>query len=218
VVVPSLTKWASGHGSVLGGAVLSRDTALWARYPQFLEKDPRGQVPWEAMGGRCYPERVRTLGLSLLGMALSPFHAYLLFQGLETVALRVARMSATALFLAENLRGHPKVRALRYPGLEGDPAHGRARKYLSAFGPMLTLDLGSQEAASRFLRAIPLPKAANLGDARTLLVHPWTTTHSRLPEEGRLQAGVRPGLVRVSVGLDAPEDLLGMFLETLEVV
>jgi O-acetylhomoserine (thiol)-lyase len=215
VVVQSLTKWASGHGSVLGGAVLSRDTALWARYPQFLEKDPRGQVPWEALGGRCYPERVRTLGLSLLGMALSPFHAYLLFQGLETVALRVARMSETARFLAERLQGHPKVRALRYPGLEGDPAHGRARKYLSAFGPMITLDLGSQEAASRFLRAIPLPKAANLGDARTLLVHPWTTTHSRLPEEGRLQAGVTPGLVRVSVGLEAREDLLGMFLEAL---
>jgi O-acetylhomoserine (thiol)-lyase len=218
VVVQSLTKWASGHGSVLGGAVLSRDTALWARYPQFLEKDPRGQVPWEALGGRCYPERVRTLGLSLLGMALSPFHAYLLFQGLETGALRVARMSETARFLAERLQGHPKVKALRYPGLEGDPAHGRARKYLSAFGPMLTLDLGSQEAASGFLRAIPLPKAANLGDARTLLVHPWTTTHSRLPEEGRLQAGVTPGLVRVSVGLEAPEDLLGMFLEALEVV
>jgi O-acetylhomoserine (thiol)-lyase len=218
VVVQSLTKWASGHGSVLGGAVLSRDTALWARYPQFLEKDPRGQVPWEALGGRCYPERVRTLGLSLLGMALSPFHAYLLFQGLETVALRVARMSETARFLAERLRGHPKVKALRYPGLEGDPAHGRARKYLSAFGPMLTLDLGSQEAASGFLRAIPLPKAANLGDARTLLVHPWTTTHSRLPEEGRLQAGVTPGLVRVSVALEAPEDLLGMFREALGAV
>jgi len=218
VVVQSLTKWASGHGSVLGGAILSRDTALWARYPQFLEKDPRGQVPWEALGGRCYPERVRTLGLSLLGMALSPFHAYLLFQGLETVALRVRRMSETAAYLAEKLWDHPKVKALRYPGLEGDPAHGRARKYLSAFGPMLTLDLGSQEAASGFLRAIPLPKAANLGDARTLLVHPWTTTHSRLPEEGRLQAGVTPGLVRVSVGLEAPEDLLGMFREALEVV
>ncbi|WP_117236934.1 PLP-dependent transferase [Thermus sediminis] len=215
-VVQSLTKWASGHGSVLGGAVLSRDTALWARYPQFLEKDPRGQVPWEALGGRCYPERVRTLGLSLLGMALSPFHAYLLFQGLETVALRVRRMSETAAFLAERLWGHPKVKDLRYPGLPEDPAHERARRYLAHFGPVLTLDLGSQEAASRFLRAIPLPKAANLGDARTLLVHPWTTTHSRLPEEGRLRAGVTPGLVRVSVGLEAPGDLLGMFLEALE--
>jgi O-acetylhomoserine (thiol)-lyase len=83
---------------------------------------------------------------------------------------------------------------------------------------MLTLDLGSQEAASGFLRAIPLPKAANLGDARTLLVHPWTTTHSRLPEEGRLQAGVTPGLVRVSVGLEDPKDLLALFEEALEVV
>lgn len=127
-------------------------------------------------------------------------------------------MSETAQVLAESLKGHPKVRALRYPGLPEDPAHGRARKYLASFGPMLTLDLGSQEAASRFLKTIPLPKAANLGDARTLLVHPWTTTHSRLPEEARRQAGVTPGLVRVSVGLEAPEDLLGMFLEALEVI
>ncbi|MCS6867526.1 aminotransferase class I/II-fold pyridoxal phosphate-dependent enzyme [Thermus sp.] len=218
VVVESLTKWASGHGSVLGGAVLSRATELFARFPQFQQKDLRGQVPWEALGPRCYPERVRTLGLSLMGMALSPFHAYLLFQGLETVALRVARMSATALRLAEALLGHPKVKALRYPGLPGDPAYGNAQKYLASGGPILTLDLGSQEAASRFLGAIRLLKAPNLGDARTLLVHPWTTTHSRLKEEARLEAGVTPGLVRVSVGLEAPEDLLAWFQEALAVV
>ncbi|TBH20971.1 aminotransferase class I/II-fold pyridoxal phosphate-dependent enzyme [Thermus thermamylovorans] len=218
VVVQSLTKWASGHGSVLGGAVLVRESAIWRNYPQFLERDARGQVPWEALGPRCYPERVRTLGLSLLGMSLSPFHAYLLFQGLETVALRVERMSETALRLAEALRDHPKVQRLRYPGLPQDPAYPLARKYLASGGPVLALDLGSQEAAGRFLRAIPLPKAANLGDARTLLVHPWTTTHSRLPEEGRLQAGVTPGLVRVSVGLEDPEDLLAWFQEGLAAV
>ncbi|MGC8967903.1 MAG: aminotransferase class I/II-fold pyridoxal phosphate-dependent enzyme [Thermus sp.] len=218
LVVQSLTKWASGHGSVLGGAVLSRETSLWERFPQFLEPDPKGQIPWEALGARCYPERVRTLGLSLLGMSLSPFHAYLLFQGLETVALRVSRMSATASFLAERLQGHPKVKALRYPGLPGDPAYANAQKYLASGGPMLTLDLGSREAASRFLGAIRLLKAANLGDARTLLVHPWTTTHSRLREGVRLQAGVTPGLVRVSVGLEDPEDLLALFLEALEAV
>ncbi|WP_243030357.1 aminotransferase class I/II-fold pyridoxal phosphate-dependent enzyme [Thermus altitudinis] len=218
VVVQSLTKWASGHGSVLGGAVLVRETGIWQHYPQFLEPDARGQVPWEALGPRCYPERVRTLGLSLMGMALSPFNAYLLFQGLETVALRVKRMSETALYLAEALRGHPKIQALRYPGLPQDPAYPMARKYLASGGPMLTLDLGSQEAAGRFLGAIPLPKAANLGDARTLLVHPWTTTHSRLSEEGRLQAGVTPGLVRVSVGLEGAEDLVGWFREALSFV
>ncbi|MFN3179118.1 MAG: aminotransferase class I/II-fold pyridoxal phosphate-dependent enzyme [Thermus sp.] len=215
VVVESLTKWASGHGSVLGGAVVVRESPIWANYPQFLEKDARGQVPWEALGPRCYPERVRTLGLSLMGMALSPFNAYLLFQGLETVALRIRRMSETAQSLAEALLGHPKIKALRYPGLPQDPAYPMARKYLTSGGPMLTLDLGSQEAASRFLRAIPLPKAANLGDARTLLVHPWTTTHSRLSEEGRLQAGVTPGLVRVSVGLEDPGDLVAWFREAL---
>ncbi|GGM93680.1 O-acetylhomoserine (thiol)-lyase/O-acetylserine (thiol)-lyase [Thermus composti] len=217
-VVQSLTKWASGHGSVLGGAVLSRDTALWARFPQFLEPDPRGQVPWEALGARCFPERVRTLGLSLCGMALSPFNAYLLFQGLETVALRVRRMSETAQYLAENLKGHPKVKALRYPGLPEDPAHQNARKYLASGGPILTLDLGSLEGASRFLRAVRLFKAPNLGDARTLLVHPWTTTHSRLKEEARLEAGVTPGLVRVSVGLEDPKDLLALFEEALGAV
>ena len=216
VVVESLTKWASGHGSVLGGAVLVRETGIWQNYPQFLEPDARGQVPWEALGPRCYPERVRTLGLSLMGMALSPFNAYLLFQGLETVALRVRRMSETALRLAQALVDHPKVQALRYPGLPQDPAYPMAQKYLASGGPMLTLDLGSEEAASRFLKAIPLPKAANLGDARTLLVHPWTTTHSRLPEEGRLRAGVTPGLVRVSVGLEDPEDLVAWFREALE--
>ncbi|RTH36789.1 cysteine synthase [Thermus scotoductus] len=216
VVMESLTKWASGHGSVLGGAVLVRETGIWQNYPQFLEPDARGQVPWEALGPRCYPERVRTLGLSLMGMALSPFNAYLLFQGLETVALRVRRMSETALRLAQALVDHPKVQALRYPGLPQDPAYPMAQKYLASGGPMLTLDLGSEEAASRFLKAIPLPKAANLGDARTLLVHPWTTTHSRLSEEGRLQAGVTPGLVRVSVGLEDPEDLVAWFREALE--
>ncbi|UZX14885.1 aminotransferase class I/II-fold pyridoxal phosphate-dependent enzyme [Thermus sp. PS18] len=216
VAVESLTKWASGHGSVLGGAVVVRESRIWQNYPQFLEKDARGQVPWETLGPRCYPERMRTLGLSLMGMALSPFNAYLLFQGLETVALRVRRMSETAYRLAEVLKGHPKILSLRYPGLPEDPAYPMARKYLASGGPMLTLDLGSQEAASRFLKAIPLPKAANLGDARTLLVHPWTTTHSRLSEEGRLQAGVTPGLVRVSVGLEDPEDLGAWFREALE--
>jgi len=215
VVVQSLTKWASGHGSVLGGAVLSRETGLWERFPQFLEPDPKGQVPWEALGPRCFPERVRTLGLSLVGMALSPFNAYLLFQGLETVALRVRRMSETALRLAEALRAHPKVKALRYPGLPEDPAYAHARKYLAAGGGIFTLDLGSLEAASRFLRAIRLLKAPNVGDARTLLVHPWTTTHSRLKEEARLEAGVTPGLVRVSVGLEDPGDLEALFREAL---
>lgn len=218
VVVESLTKWASGHGSVLGGAVLSRETELWRNYPQFLQPDLKGQIPWEALRARCFPERVRTLGLSLCGMALSPFNAYLLFQGLETVALRVARMSETARFLAERLQGHPKVKALRYPGLPEDPAHRNARKYLASGGPILTLDLGDLERASRFLGAIRLLKAANLGDARTLLVHPWTTTHSRLKEEARLQAGVTPGLVRVSVGLEDPLDLLALFEEALEAV
>jgi O-acetylhomoserine (thiol)-lyase len=218
VVVESLTKWASGHGSVLGGAVLARGTELWRAYPQFTEPDAQGRVPWEVFGEGCYLERVRQLGLSLMGMALSPFNAYLLFQGLETVALRARAMEGTALALARFLQAHPKVQGVRYPGLPDDPAHERAARYLKGFGSILTLELGSLEAASRFLEAVPLLQAPNVGDARTLLVHPWTTTHGRLPEEARLRAGVTPGLVRVSVGLEHFQDLLSAFQKGLEAV
>ncbi|MER3603128.1 MAG: cysteine synthase, partial [Thermus sp.] len=164
----------------------------------------QGRVPWAVFGEGCYLERVRQLGLSLMGMTLSPFHAYLLFQGLETVALRAKAMERTALELARFLRAHPKVKGVRYPGLPEDPAHERAVRYLKGFGSILTLELGSLEAASRFLSRVPLLQAPNVGDARTLLVHPWTTTHGRLPEEARLKAGVTPGLIRVSVGLEHP--------------
>lgn len=218
VVVESLTKWASGHGSVLGGAVLARGAGLWKAYPQFTEPDAQGRVPWEVFGEGCYLERVRQLGLSLMGMTLSPFHAYLLFQGLETVALRAKAMERTALELARFLRAHPKVKGVRYPGLPEDPAHGRAVRYLKGFGSILSLELGSLEAASRFLSRVPLLQAPNVGDARTLLVHPWTTTHGRLPEEARLRAGVTPGLIRVSVGLEHPNDLLEAFQKGLEAV
>ncbi len=218
VVVESLTKWASGHGSVLGGAVLLGKTGLWKAYPQFLEPDAQGRVPWEAFGERCYLERVRQFGLSLMGMVLSPFHAYLIFQGLETLALRAKAMEKTALALAQFLEAHPKVRRVRYPGLAQDPAHERAVRYLKGFGSILTLELENLEAASRFLSAVPLLQAPNVGDARTLLVHPWTTTHGRLPEGARLKAGVTPGLVRVSVGLEHPQDLVEALEKGLQAV
>ena len=212
VVVHSLTKWASGHGSVLGGAVLSRETALWQRYPQFSSPDAQGKIPWEQFGPRCFLERVRQLGLSLGGMVLSPFNAYLLFQGLETLALRVERASQTALQLADWLQAQPQVAWVRYPGLPGDPAHPRAAQYLrGGFGSILTFGLrGGLEGASRFLAHLNILQAPNVGDARTLAVHPWTTTHSRIPEEARRAAGVGPEMIRLSVGLESPQDLQQM--------
>jgi O-acetylhomoserine (thiol)-lyase len=220
VVVHSLTKWASGHGSVLGGAVLSRETALWQRYPQFSSPDAQGKIPWEQYGPRCFLERVRQLGLSLCGMVLSPFNAYLLFQGLETLTLRVERASQTALTLARWLQAQPQVAWVRYPGLPGDPAHPRAAQYLrGGFGSILTFGLrGGLEGASRFLAHLNILQAPNVGDARTLAVHPWTTTHSRIPEEARRAAGVGPEMIRLSVGLESPQDLQQMLAAGLRAV
>ena len=212
VVVHSLTKWASGHGSILGGAVLSRETALWQHYPQFSSPDAQGKIPWEQFGPRCFLERVRQLGLSLGGMVLSPFNAYLLFQGLETLTLRLERASQTALILARWLQAQPQVVWVRYPGLPGDPAHPRAAQYLrGGFGSIATFGLrGGLEGASRFLAHLNILQAPNVGDARTLAVHPWTTTHSRIPEEARRAAGVGPEMIRLSVGLESPQDLQQM--------
>lgn len=217
VVVHSLTKWASGHGSILGGAVLSRETTLWQHYPQFTSPDAQGKIPWEQFGARCFLERVRQLGLSLGGMVLSPFNAYLLFQGLETVALRIERASQTALALACWLQAQPQVAWVRYPGLPGDPAHPRATQYLrGGYGSILTFGIrGGMEGASRFMAHLKIIQAPNVGDARTLAVHPWTTTHSRIPEAARRAAGVGPETIRLSVGLESPQDLQQMLLEAL---
>jgi len=220
VVVHSLTKWASGHGSILGGAVLSRETALWQHYPQFSSPDAQGKIPWEQFGPRCFLERVRQLGLSLGGMVLSPFNAYLLFQGLETLTLRLERASQTALILARWLQAQPQVVWVRYPGLPGDPAHPRAAQYLrGGFGSIVTFGIrGGMEAASRFLAHLNILQAPNVGDARTLAVHPWTTTHSRIPEEARRAAGVGPEMIRLSVGLESPQDLQQMLAAGLRAV
>ncbi|RDI95418.1 O-acetylhomoserine aminocarboxypropyltransferase/cysteine synthase [Meiothermus sp. QL-1] len=217
VVTHSLTKWASGHGSILGGAVLARETALWQRYPQFAQRDAQGRVPWEEFGPRCFLERVRQLGLSLGGMVLSPFNAYLLFQGLETVQLRVERASQTALQVARWLGEQPQVAWVRYPGLPEDPAHPRALRYLrGGFGSILTFGLrGGIPAVSRFMAHLRILQAPNVGDARTLAVHPWTTTHSRISEPARRAAGVGPEMVRLSVGLESPADLQAMLAEAL---
>lgn len=217
VVVHSLTKWASGHGSILGGAVLSRETDLWQRYPQFTSPDAQGKIPWEQFAARCFLERVRQIGLSLGGMVLSPFNAYLLFQGLETLELRIARASQTALTLAHWLQSQPRVAWVRYPGLPTDPAHPRATRYLrGGFGSILTFGIrGGMPGASQFLANLRLIQAPNVGDARTLAVHPWTTTHSRIPEAARRAAGVGPETIRLSVGLESPQDIQQMLSEAL---
>lgn len=220
VVIHSLTKWASGHGSILGGAVLSRETQAWQNYPQFTSPDAQGQIPWKQFGSRCFLERVRQLGLSLGGMVLSPFNAYLLFQGLETVELRVGRACESALEIAQWLQSQPQVAWVRHPGLPTDPAHPRATQYLrGGFGSILTFGIrGGMQGVSRFLASLKIIQAPNVGDARTLAVHPWTTTHARISEPARLAAGVKPEMIRLSVGLESPRDIQQMLAEGLAAV
>ncbi|WP_299429152.1 aminotransferase class I/II-fold pyridoxal phosphate-dependent enzyme [uncultured Meiothermus sp.] len=220
VVVHSLTKWASGHGSILGGAVLSRETQVWQNYPQFTRPDAQGRIPWEHFGTRCFLERVRQLGLSLGGMVLSPFNAYLLFQGLETLELRIERACKNSLAVAQWLLAQPQVAWVRYPGLSSDPAHPRATQYLrGGSGSILTFGIrGGMEGASRFLASLKILQAPNVGDVRSLVVHPWTTTHARIAEEARLAAGVKPEMIRFSVGLESPGDIQKLLAEGLAAV
>lgn len=217
VVVESLTKWASGHGSILGGALLSRPTTLWSNIPTLTQPLPTGPSAWEAFGEAALLARARQLGLSLGGMALSPFNAYLIFQGLETLAVRLERASQTAAMIAEWLSGRPEVEGVAYPGLATGAARARAEKYLRLSGSMVSFTLeGGLPAASRFLAHLNMLQAPNVGDVRTLIIHPWTTTHSNIPEPQRREAGVTPGLLRLSVGLEAPTDLIARLEEAFK--
>jgi O-acetylhomoserine/O-acetylserine sulfhydrylase len=211
VVVHSATKWIGGHGAVVAGAVVDAGRFDWSRgrVPALLEPDARGRTPLERFGATALAARVFDLGLFTLGATLSPFAAFLALQGLETLSLRVDRSCATALRLARSLRGSEGVRQVVYPGLPDHPSHEVASRVLRhGFGAVLGLDLGGQARAHAFLDALELVShLANIGDAKSVAIHPWTTTHSGLTEEGRRAAGVTPGLVRLSVGLEDPDDL-----------
>lgn len=221
VVVHSLTKWAAGHGATLGGAVLARDGLDLPNTPAFNEPDRDGRTLRERHETSAFAWRARNLGLQQIGMTIAPQAAWQINQGLETLALRVERECATALELARWLERRPGVAWASYPGLESHASHGNARRYLPrGAGAVLTFGVeGGLEGASRFTRALALVRrAANLGDTRTLAVHPWTTTHGRLPEPARLAAGVRPETIRLSVGLESPADLradLGRALDSV---
>ncbi|AFZ66473.1 O-acetylhomoserine aminocarboxypropyltransferase/cysteine synthase family protein [Deinococcus peraridilitoris] len=210
IIVHSLTKWAAGHGAALGGAVLCRPGLDCSANPLFSEHDREGVSLWQRHGELAFLWRARQLGLSQMGMVLSPQLAKSIFQGLETMQLRVERECATTLALAHWLQSQPGVTQVAYPGLESHPSNTLAHRYLpSGPGAVLTFNVaGGLEGASRFLSALTLiRRAANLGDTRTLAIHPWTTTHGRLGEAARIQAGVTPDLIRLSVGLEAPGDL-----------
>lgn len=221
IVVESATKWIGGHGTSIGGVIVDAGNFNWAngKFPQFTEPSEgyNGLVFWDVFGTNgpfgniAFIIRARVEGLRDYGAALSPFNAFLLLQGLETLSLRVERHVQNAQIIADWLNGHSQVKTVNYPGLKSSPYHELAKKYLKVgFGGVLSFRIdGGKEAADEFINNLKLVShLANVGDAKTLIIHPASTTHQQLSEEAQLAAGVIPGLVRLSVGIEHVEDII----------
>ncbi len=222
IVVHSATKWIGGHGTSIGGVVVDGGTFDWATAPRFralyAEPEPayHGLVFGTAFANidganLSYAIRLRTVLLRDVGAALSPFNAFLFLQGLETLPLRIRQHSRNALAVARFLETHPAVTWVSYPGLASHPSHQRAKALLDeGFGGVLSFGVsGGEEAARAFVANTRLfSLLANVGDAKSLVIHPWSTTHEQLDDASRLAAGVTPDLVRLSIGLEDVGDLL----------
>jgi len=227
IVVQSATKWIGGHGTSIGGVIVDSGKFDWARsgkFPFFTDPSPgyHGLVfnevfgPKGPFGNIQFIVRARVEGLRDLGPALSPFNAFLLLQGLETLSLRVDRHGQNSLALAKWLKAHPQVAWVNYTGLEEHPSHQRARKYLrNGFGSVFTFGIkGGYEAGKRFINSVKLSShLANVGDAKTLVIHPASTTHQQLSETEQKSAGVTPDQIRVSVGIEHIADIQEDFAE-----
>ncbi len=224
IVVASATKWIGGHGTSIGGVIVDAGTFDWGngRFPAFTEPAPgyHGLNFWEVFGAGgtfgniAFAIRARVEGLRDLGPALSPFNSFLFLQGLETLSLRVQRHVDNALGLAQWLESHPAVEWVSYPGLPSHPFHERAKRYLThGFGGVLAFGIrGGLEAGKRFIDSVRLAShLANVGDAKTLVIHPASTTHQQLSQAEQLRAGVSPDLVRVSVGIEFLGDIRNDF-------
>ncbi|MDF9407666.1 homocysteine synthase [Pelotomaculum isophthalicicum JI] len=215
IVVHSATKFMGGHGTSIGGIIVDGGNFAWANgnFPQFTEPDPtyHGVVYSEAFGPAAFIAKARVQLLRDLGPCLSPFNAFLLLQGVETLPLRMERHCRNAMSVAEFLEQHPKVTWVNYPGLPGHPSHALARRYYrNGFGALLTFGIkGGSEQARSFIDALEIfSLLANIGDAKSLVIHPASTTHQQLTAEEQLATGVTEDLIRLSVGLESVDDLL----------
>jgi O-acetylhomoserine/O-acetylserine sulfhydrylase len=231
IVVESATKWIGGHGTSIGGVIIDAGNFNWAngKFPQFTEPSEgyHGLKFWDVFGAPgpfgniAFAIRARVEGLRDYGSSLSPFNAFLLLQGLETLSLRVQRHVENALALAEWLRTHPKVVNVDYPGLTDNPYHALGKKYLKhGFGGVLTfLVKGGKEAADKVVNQVKLiSHLANVGDAKTLIIHPASTTHEQLSAEEQKKSGVIPGQLRISAGIEHIEDIKADLKQALDVI
>jgi O-acetylhomoserine (thiol)-lyase len=214
VVVHSATKYLGGHGTAIAGILVDGGTFDWrsGRFPGFTTPDPTYHgVVYADLGAPAYALKARVQLLRDLGPAISPFNAFLVVQGIETLSLRVERHVANAQRVAEFLEAHDEVESVQYAGLPSSPWHAAQQKYAPrGAGAVLTFEIrGGRDAGKRFVDALELHShVANIGDVRSLVIHPASTTHSQLTAEEQLATGVTPGLVRLAVGLEGIEDIL----------
>src|SRR5512136_735270 len=220
ILANSATKYIGGHGTSIGGVIVDAGRFKWnnGKFPEFTEPDPsyHGLVYWDALsnvpglGNVAFILKIRVTLLRDIGAALSPFNAHQFLLGLETLPLRQRQHSANALEIAKFLKGHPLVRWVTYPGLPDDPSHAVAAKYLKhGFGGIVGFGIkGGLEAGKKFINAVKLfSHLANIGDAKSLVIHPASTTHQQLSAEEQAQTGVSADYVRLSIGLEDIEDI-----------
>ncbi|MCB2197198.1 MAG: O-acetylhomoserine aminocarboxypropyltransferase/cysteine synthase [Bacteroidetes bacterium] len=225
IVVESATKWIGGHGTSMGGVIVDAGNYNWGngKFPQFSEPSEgyHGLVYSETFHELAFIIRARVEGLRDFGPAISPFNSFLLIQGLETLSLRVQKHVDNALLLADWLQRNPNVIKVSYPGLHKDQNHKNASKYLKhGYGGVLSFEIkGGLEKATKLVDNLKLVShLANVGDAKTLIILPAATTHQQLTPDEQLKAGVTPGLLRVSVGLEHIDDIISDFEQAFEFI
>jgi len=228
IVVHSLTKYLGGHGNSIGGAIVDSGKFPWAehakRFPRLNTPDVsyHGVVYTEALGPAAYIGRARVVPLRNIGAALSPFNAFLILQGIETLALRMDRINQNTLTIANHLKQHPKVAWVNYAGLPDHPEYALAQKYLRGGGAagLFTFGLpGGREAGAKFLDALQLfTRLVNIGDTKSLATHPASTTHRQLSPEELASTGVSEDTVRLCVGIEHTDDLIADLEQALAAV
>lgn len=219
IVVNSITKWIGGHGTAIGGAVIDAGSFDWTdpKFKLFNEPDSgyhgiRYAHDLGDLNPLAFILRMRLVPLRNLGACISPDNAWMFLQGLETLPLRMERHCENAMKVAEYLSGHPRVSWVRYPGLPSDPTHPVARRYLKkGFGGMVVFGIrGGAESGSSFIESLGLfSHLANVGDAKSLALHPSSTSHSQLSEEQQRAGGLTPDLIRLSIGIEHIDDIIG---------
>lgn len=226
IVIHSATKFIGGHGTAIGGVIVDSGSFDWkasGRYPWISEANPsyHGVSFADAAGAAAFVTYIRAVLLRDTGATLSPFHAFLFLQGLETLSLRVERHVSNALKIVEYLARHPQVEAVHHPSLESEPSHGLYQKYLpNGGGSIFTFEIkGDAKAAQTFIDNLAIfSLLANVADVKSLVIHPATTTHSQSTEEELSEQGIKPNTIRLSVGIEKAEDLIAALEAAFEAV